>query len=505
MSNPETIIKELKNLVDEMQAVICAEKILAWDLEINMPKTASRERAWQMSILSKIVHEMLISSKMQELLNNLRKKELFELLKTKDKAMVRELGRDFDKAIKIPTDLIRELTETTAQAQVVWAEAKTKNDFKLFAPHLEKIFSLKRQMAEYLGYKDSPYDALLDEYEPGMNTKTLDELFENLKKELIPYIKKIQCSNNMPNNTFLKQSYNKEKQLQLCNLLLETLGFDLKKGILEESIHPFTMGISPNDVRLTTRTDENNLFFAIGSTIHEGGHALYEQGIDSKLFKTNLYSGSSLGIHESQSRLYETIIGQGYPFWKYYFPVLKDTFKKELSDISLEEFYNGLNCVEPSLIRVEADEVTYNLHIVIRYEIEKDLMEKKLMINDIPKAWKEKMHNYLGVTPQTDAEGALQDIHWSFGAIGYFPTYTMGNLCAAQFYNQIRKEIPDIEQKLEKGDFKELREYLKEKIHQYGLLETPEEILQRVTGEPLKTHYFINYIKEKYNKIYSLN
>lgn len=498
-------LTEFNELIEEIRVIQSASQLSAWDMEINMPKAASEDRAWQMSMMSKICHEKLISKKTGDLLNELLEKSTLDTLNKTDKTHILEVKKEYDKAIKVPTKLVQELSETTAKAQLIWIEAKGKNNFSLFSPSLEKIISLKQKIADCIGYKNTSYDALLDDYEPGITASDLETLFNNLKKELIPLIQKIKESKTNLDASFIKQKYDKNKQLKICKDLLKYIGFDLERGHLAETTHPFTIGMGPNDVRLTTRTDENNLFFALGSTIHEGGHGIYEQGIGKELFKTFLYGGSSVGIHESQSRLYETIIGQGLSFWKFYFPILKNEFKDELKNISLESFYKGINKVEPSLIRVEADEVTYNIHIIIRFEIEKDLMENKIKVKDTPAIWNKKYTDYLGITPKNDSEGVLQDMHWSLGAIGYFPTYTIGNLSAAQIYNKIKKELPNIESEIEKGNFSTLKKWLRENIHKYGMLKKPKDLIREVTGEELKADYFINYIKNKYSQIYSLN
>lgn len=504
MPDAKNLFLKFKTYIEEIQALIASEKLLAWDLEINMPKSAAEDRAWQISIMSKLIHKKLTSCEMNLYLNELRKKDILTLLDSKDKALIREAGREYDKAVKVPGEIIEALANVTAKAQLTWQDARKKQNFELFAPSLEKIIALKQKIADYIGYTGSPYNALLDDYEEGMNTEKLENLFSKIKKEIITLVQEIQKSNIKPDTSFLNLSFSKEKQIALCQEILEFIGFDLNKGHFGESTHPFTIGIGPNDVRLTTRVNENNLLCAIGSTIHEGGHALYEQGIDPALYKSYLFNGASLAIHESQSRLYETIIGQGLPFWSSIYPKLQNYFKSELNDISLDKFYKAINKVEPSLIRIEADEVTYNLHIIIRYEIEKDLIENKIKIKEVPEVWSEKYQKYLGVIPKNHAEGALQDIHWSLGAIGYFPTYTLGNLYAAQFYFQAKKDIPNLENEIEKGNLSLLRNWLKEKIHSYGMIETPEQIVKRICGQELNSDYFISYIKDKYSKLYNL-
>jgi carboxypeptidase Taq len=470
-----------------------------------MPEEGSNTRASLMAYVKKTQHKVLTSAHFHELIEYLQQEENLNKMTEVEKAVLKVIAKDHNKKRKIPERLVEELAETTTKAFSVWVRAKAKNDFNSFAPYLEKIVLLKRQEAECVGHEGSPYNALLDEYETKMTTEKLDKIFTRLKQELVPIIRAIKESSVKIDESFLCKKYDRQKQLDLCRAVLRHLGFDFQKGRLDETEHPFMSGFSPNDGRITTHVYEDKFFDAISSSTHECGHWLYQNGIDSSLYKTPLWDGTSLGIHESQSRLYETIIGQGLPFWKYFFPVLKHTFPEQLGSVTLDDFYKAINIVEPFFIRIQSDELTYQMHIILRYEIEKDLIEGKIKVQDLPTIWNQKMNGYLGIMPENDSKGVLQDVHWSGGGIGYFPTYTLGNLYAAQFYNQAKKEIPDLEERIEKGDMMTLRNWLKEKIHKYGKLETPDEIVKRVTGEELNPDYFIRYIKEKYSKIYGLS
>lgn len=500
----ERTLLEFKEIVEEMQAISCASGVLNWDLETYMPKLASEERGWQQGQLSKINHKLLTSERIKTLLAILEEEQNFARLSNVDQRLVKYVSKSHKKAAKIPENLVREFSELTTVSQIAWEAAKRNNDFKSFAPYLEKVFKLSREIAECIGYEGSPYNALLDDYEEGMTTEKLDKVFARLKEELPQIIKALKSKNARPNDSFLHMKYDKSKQLDIGRALLKHIGFDFSIGRLDEVEHPFMTGFSPHDGRITTHVHEDKVMSNIGTCIHEGGHWLYQLGIDEGLYKTPLWEGASFGIHESQSRLYETIVGQGKAFWKYFFPILKHTFPEQLETVSLEDFYNAINIVEPNFIRIESDELTYQMHIVLRYEIERDLIEGKIEARDLPQIWKGKMHEYLGITPETDTIGVLQDVHWAGGLIGYFPTYTLGNLYAAQFYATLKKEIPDIEERIARGDMMTLRNWLKEKIHKYGRTETPLEILKRVTGEDLNPDYFINYIKTKYLHVQSM-
>jgi len=421
-----------------------------------------------------------------------------------DAALVRETARDYDKAVKIPVDLVQEMAKITSEAHYVWIEARKEKNFSKFAPVLKKIVALNRRMADCWGFEGSPYDALLDEYEPGLTSAQVDPLFAELKKNIVPLLRAIQKSPQKPDAAFMQQNYPAEDQLAFSRRVLEAMGFDFDRGRLDLSAHPFSSGTGIDDVRLTTRVHENDVFSALSSSMHEGGHGMYEQGIDPALGRTPLGTGTSLGIHESQSRMWENQIGRGKAFWRHFYPLLQKQFKEQLKDVTREQFYAAINEVKTSFIRVEADEVTYNLHIMLRYEIEKAVIEGSLAVDDIPAAWNEKAQSYLGITPPDDALGCLQDVHWSHGSFGYFPTYTLGNLYAAQFYAQAKKEIAGLEDKVSRGELLPLRNWLNEKIHRVGRSENAAEIVERVCGGPLDASHFVAYLTQKYGEIYAV-
>ncbi len=500
-------LTSLRELVGEIRDLNTTQGLLGWDLEVNMPEKGSDIRAKQMATLSKIAHEMMISDNVGTLLQKLREEATYKSLDKVDQALVREVGKDYDRAKKIPVSLVQEMQEATAKAHLLWVEARKNNDFGRFAPILEKIVQLNQQMAEALGYdkaNGSPYDALLDLYEPELTVQQLDVLFANLKKDLVPLVKAIQESHYTPDASFLRKGASIEKQWQFSEAVIQDMGFDFNAGRLDKAPHPFCMGMGAGDVRLTTRLFEDDMVSSLFSSMHEAGHGMYEQGLDPALQRTPLADGASLGIHESQSRMWENLVGRSRPFWTYYFPKLKEYFPQQLEGVSVEDFYKAINRSQPSLIRVESDEATYNLHILLRYEIEKDVIEGKLQVKDLPKVWNQKMQDYFGITPKTDTEGVLQDIHWSHGSFGYFPTYTLGNMYSVQFFNRAKKEVPDLEAQLAKGNLKPLKDWLNAKIHKVGKVETPAEIVQRVTGEPLKAQYFVEYLWEKYSTVYPI-
>ncbi len=497
----------LKERIGEIHDIHTTQGLLGWDLETYMPQKGAEIRAKQMSTLSKLSHTMMTSDEMGNLLKTLRAPEVFDRLETIDRALVREVGKEFDRATKLPVSLVQELQETTAKAHTVWVEARKANDFGKFAPVLDKIVDLNRQMADLLGYdkaNGSPYDALMDLYEPGLTTRQLDKLFANLKEELVPLVKAISESTDKPDTSFLHKHSPTDLQWKFSEEVIAAMGFDLDAGRLDKAPHPFCMGMGPLDVRLTTRLFEDDMVSSLFSSMHEAGHGMYEQGLNPKLMRTPLADGASLGIHESQSRMWENLVGRSRSFWEYHYPRLQQLFPEQLNGVSLEQFYRAINESKPSLIRVESDEATYNLHILLRYEIEKDVIEGRLNVADLPRVWNEKMQDYLGLVPPSDTQGVLQDIHWSHGSFGYFPTYTLGNMYSVQLYNTAKKEMPDMEAQIAKGNMKPLRDWLKKAVHYYGKVETPAEIILRVTGEPLNAQYFVDYLWGKFGPIYNI-
>src|SRR5690349_14729078 len=476
-----------------------------------MPAGGGAARAEQIAILQGIAHQKLVSSDIERLLGSwldlrtgLPLEQDGELWDESSRALLREVWRDYNRAKKLPSDFVMRLSRECSLAQQVWAEAKTQSNFKSFLPNLRTVLSLKREEAQYLGFESTPYNALLDVYEPGSTVAGLRPLFAQLKTRLVPLLKRIQPSSVNIDDTFLYPAYDQARQLEFGRLVLIAMGYDFEKGRLDLSAHPFTTSFHPTDVRVTTRIYEHDLPSCLFSCIHEGGHGLYDQGLDPAYYGTPIGESVSLGIHESQSRLWENSVGRSRAFWTYFYPILQSTFQDQLRAFDMEQFYLVINRVKPSLIRVEADELTYNLHIMLRFEIEQNLVEGTTHPEDLPDIWNQKMKEYLGVVPSQDSEGVLQDVHWSMGGFGYFPTYTLGNLYAVQFYEQAQREIPGLAEEIAAGQLMVLRRWLGQKIHRWGRMFTPDRLAQRVTGGSLNPEPFLAYLERKYGELYRL-
>lgn len=493
---------ELRRRLTEMLHLRSALSLSSWDQEVYMPRGASVPRAEMLAYLSGEYHKKLLALNSGKLLSNLQKASDIGLLSRRERALVREIWRDYTLARKLPSTFVVEFADITSRAQHVWADARRTNDFKLFKPWLEKIVTLSRTKARLIG-GSQPYDALLDTFEPGMTSDTLSATFAELKNGLIPLMAEIARSRiaapKPPQGIF---SITEQKALlEYINL---KMGFDYDRGRLDESTHPFTSGSHPTDVRITTRYRETDLWYSIGSDIHELGHALYEQGLPAHEAGTPLGEAASLGVHESQSRFWENMVGRDIHTWRYLLPGMKKRFPDALKKYSLDEWYRSLHTVRPSLIRTEADEVTYNLHIILRYEIEKDLIEGSISVKDLPSIWNEKMHESLGLRVPNDAHGVLQDVHWSGGMLGYFPTYTLGNLYSAQLNEKIRSDMPDFDMKLSRGEFLPIRDWLNTKVHRFGRTYSARELMRKVTGSDLSAMPFLSYLDKKYTSIYDL-
>jgi carboxypeptidase Taq len=495
----------------EIQRINSAASLLSWDQETYMPAGGGEARAEQISTLQGIAHQKLVSPEIEGLLAAWIDPETGEIRDSPGEAwdepsrsLLREVWRDYSRAKKLPSDFVIKLSRECSLAQQVWAEAKENQSFSQFLPNLRTVLSLKREEAEYLGYRDSPYNALLDEYEPGSTIKELRPLFAQIKGRLVPLLKKIQESSVQIDDTLLFHTFDQARQLEFGRMVLIAMGYDFERGRLDLSAHPFTTSFHPTDVRVTTRVHEHDLQSCLFSCIHEGGHGLYDQGLDPRYFGTPLGDSVSLGIHESQSRMWENCVGRSRPFWRFFYPMLQQTFHHQLRALDGEQFYAAINRVKPSLIRVEADELTYNLHIMLRFEIEQDLIEGKTRPEDLPRIWNQKMEEYLGIVPSNDAEGVLQDVHWSFGAFGYFPTYTLGNLYSVQFYEQAKLEIPHLEDEIAAGQLMVLQRWLGQKIHRWGRMFTPDHLSRRVTGKSLDPEPFLSYVEKKYGELYKL-
>ncbi len=472
--------------------------LLAWDQEVFLPPKGVPARARHKATLAAIHHDCTVDETLGALISDLQGCELGDF----EAANVREMKRLRDRAVKIPKRLVTELTEAGSLAQQAWAQAREKDDWPLFAPHLEKLVALKREEAEAVGYAGEPYNALLDEFEPGARVEDLAQVFGALREALIPLLEKIAAADNPPDDALLRKHYGLAEQEALGRRVLRDMGFDFEAGRLDVSTHPFTEGMSPRDVRITARYGENELGMGLYSNLHEGGHALYEMGLPEQYDGTPVGQAVSLGIHESQSRLWENCVGRSREFFVAYGPVLREMFPEQLGSATSDDLYRAVNVVRPSLIRVEADEVTYNLHIILRLEIERALLRGEIEVADLPALWREKTSTYLGLTVPSDAQGVLQDIHWAFGVFGYFPTYTLGNLYAAQFFAVARQQIADLPGAVAGGEFASLLTWLRANIHRKGSLLRADELCREVSGESLSIDPFVAYLREKFAAIY---
>lgn len=497
-------LEQFKRLDEKITHYSSVIGLVDWDQKVMAPKKGRRVFAKATGTIRTEVFKLSVSTEMGDLLAVLTSPENFVSLNGVTKAKVREYKAYYQKSKSIPADLFQEYSILTAQANDAWEEARANNDFPHYLPYLEKIVDFKRKFAEIYGYEEHPYDALLDEFEPGLTVKRLDPLFAKLRESSVRLLEKIQNRGKRTHDEIFNQSFEIEKQKEFNRFILPIIGFDMEAGRLDETIHPFAQTVNTGDVRLTTRYIENNVRSALFGTIHEAGHGIYEQHVNPEFEESVLQSGASFGIHESQSRFLENMVGRSKEFWNYFYPHLKSYFPKQLENVTVAEFYRAVNTVKPSLIRVEADELTYNLHIMIRYEIEKALISGEIEAKDLPATWNQKMQEYLGITPNTDRDGVLQDVHWSFGGIGYFPSYSLGNLYSAQILRTIQKEIPDFYQHIGNGRFELIQAWLKEKIHQYGKLYTPNELIVKATGEELNAEYLVEYLEKKYSEVYGL-
>lgn len=491
--------ERFRELMREKKTIDSTLAVLHWDIETTAPKMGQEHLSEMIGYLSLKSYEITTSREFIELLEFLREEENY--LTEIEKKEIHELLDEVEKLRKIPPQEYKEYSELTASAQGIWAEAREKNDFKMFQEDLKKIFDYTIRFAKYRGGDENLYNIILDDYEKGMDIEKLDEFFAALKKEIVPLLKKI-MERGVDYEALIKGEVSKEKQKEFSNFLAEYLGFDFNRGILAESAHPFTLTVNRDDVRITTRYIKDLPLSSVFSTIHESGHAIYEQGIDESLKDTVLCDGTSMGIHESQSRFYENIVGRSEEFWKKIYPEARKHYEY-LNGVSFEDFIKGINSVQPSLIRVEADELTYSLHVMVRYEIEKGLFTGEFEVEKLPEIWNRKMEEYLGTVPVDDRVGVLQDVHWSCGLIGYFPSYALGNAYAAQLYHTMKKEL-DVEKILELGEMEKIKNWLHEKIHRYGKMKTPRELIKDITGEDLNPRYYIDYLKDKYSKVYGI-
>jgi carboxypeptidase Taq len=489
------------SLVRELFDLDRVDELLSWDQQTYMPSKGAEQRAAQLGTLAGVRHELLSGGRMAELLAGLDETERGGLDEDA-RVNVREIRRVHEREVKIPADLVKELARLQSLSQEAWVVARKESDFRSFAPWLEQILRVKVRIADSIGYRESRYDALLDEFEPGATASEVGRVFGGLREELVPFVERVlEASRRRPARP-IEGDYPIPSQERFCRRLAECIGFDMQAGRLDISAHPFTMG-NLYDVRLTNRYDEHDLTVGIFGALHEAGHGMYEQGYDPAHVGTPRAAYASLGVHESQSRMWENFVGRSRPFWEHALPILKEEFPAAAA-VTLDDWHRNVNRAEASLIRVEADEVTYNLHILIRFEIEKDLVEGRLAVRDLPQVWNGKVRDYLGITPPDDARGVLQDIHWSMGLLGYFPTYALGNLYAAQLYRAAGKAIPGLEDSFRRGEFAPLLGWLRKEVHRRGKTYRSGDLLRVVTGEPPNPSYLMEYLRAKYGALYTI-
>ncbi|WP_223066285.1 carboxypeptidase M32 [Paenibacillus caui] len=497
-------LEQFRALNKKIKSYYEAVGLMGWDLRTGAPRKGAETRAETLGLLSTEAFKLATSEEMAGLLAVLNKPGVLEQLDDIDRRTVLDVQEEYDRSSKIPADKYQAYTVLTAHAETLWEDAKKNADFEGFEPYLTQIVEKTQEIIDYWGPRATRYDTLLHMYEPDLTSEKLDEVFGRLKERLVPLVEAIQASPNKPDTAFLKQNYEKDGQRKFGLFLLQQMGYNFEAGRLDESVHPFATGLNPGDVRITTNFVLDDVTNSLFSCLHEGGHALYEQNLDKVLYGTPLAQGTSMGIHESQSRFWENMIGRSRGFWEHYYGDLQQYFPEQLKNVSLDQFYRAVNKVENSLIRTEADELTYNLHIIIRYEIEKQLFDEGLSVKDLPRVWNEKYEQYLGIVPPNDGVGVLQDVHWSGGGFGYFPSYSLGNMYAAQFAFAIKKEIPEFDELVSKGEFAKIREWLIAKIYRYGKSRKPAELIKEITGEELNPDYLADYLEKKYKAIYNL-
>ncbi len=476
--------------------------IISWELHTEASQKASDNLIELQSFYEGRAFEMSTCDKMGDYLYKLLSDDEYESMPREWQLSVKKLKREYEENKNIPLEFYKEYSKTVAKAEDVWQNAKRNNDLDSFMPYLEKITDNLKEMCSYRRPDKNPYDLLLSDNEKGMEREQIDKIFEEIKKELIPFVKKI-TEKNQPDRRKFTGHFDINKQKELSVFLLEYIGFNMDAGILAESEHPFTSGITRDDVRLTNHYDETNIINPIFSIIHEGGHGIFEQNSDAKYFGTPLSSCSYMGLHESQSRFYENILGRNINFWKPIYYKIKELFP-QYENIKLEEFYREINHVERGLIRIDSDEVTYCFHIIIRYEIERELFEGNIRISDIPKLWREKMNEYLGIEPSDDAKGVLQDSHWSGGAFGYFPSYLIGSVYDGMLYERIEEELGSIDKILSEGNIKDITRWLNENIHREGTSAQPKELIETLCKREVSAKPLIKYFKKKYGELYGV-
>lgn len=496
--------KKFLDLLNKISSYNEALGLMYWDLRTGAPKKGMEQRSEVIGLLSSEVFALSTSNEMKAYIDELSDPSAFNKLSDITKKAVEVAKKDYERDVKIPPEEYKEYVILQSKSESIWEEAKHKSDFAMFQPYVEKLVEFNKRFIDYWGYTGHKYNTLLDMYEPGVTVDVIDKVFGQLRESIVPLVKEVTEAKAQPKTDFLFSHFPTDKQRDFSLHVLKEMGYDFDAGRLDTTVHPFATGLNPGDVRVTTKYDEKDFRTAVFGTIHEGGHALYEQNISKELIGTNLCSGTSMGIHESQSLFWENFVGRNKHFWERHYDALKGYSSGQFNQVSLDDYYRAINVAGPSFIRIEADEMTYPLHIMIRYEIEKGLFSDQINVKDLPAIWNEKMNEYLGITPKNDAEGVLQDVHWAGGAFGYFPSYALGYIYAAQLKNAMLKDISDFDLKILNGELVTIKDWLTKNIHQYGKMKKPIEILQDVTGEGLNASHLIQYLTAKYKEVYRL-
>ncbi len=498
------LFEEVCQYVRQSSLLASVGSLLEWDERTKMPAAQAEYRAEQATLISGMVHQRWTDDKFVAQVSEVAAGPLASNGDDETAVTIRRLKRVIDKKIKLPRSLVEELARTASLGQSAWELARRENDYARFKPFFSRTYELKRQQAEALGYKHSPYDALLDDYEPEELTGNVARVLADLREQLVPLVAAIRSSGREPDTTLLAREYPVDVQEAFGTEAAAAIGFDFLRGRLDVTAHPFCATLGPHDCRITTRYDNRFFNAAFFGILHEAGHGIYEQGLPPDRFGMPLGEAISLGIHESQSRLWENLVGRSRAFWQHFFPTAQKRFPVALGNASLDSFYFAINDVRPSLIRVEADEATYNLHILIRFEMEQALLSGDLTADDAPGAWNEKYRQYLGIAPATNADGIMQDVHWSAGLVGYFPTYTLGNLYASQLFETADVELGGLHAMFACGEFQPLRDWLREKIHRHGQRYSASELVKRVTGSQLSSEPLLRHLRGKYGEVYGI-
>ena len=479
--------------------------LLGWDQMTYMPPEGNVGRSEQISLISRLAHEKFTADELYRHVKKLNEIHNLEKLQEKDRAVVVRLEKDIEKSRKVPSEFVERMSKTTTIAYMVWQEAREKDKFLLFAPHLEKIVELEKEYCTFINLPGPAYNSLLDEYEEGMTVETLKKEFAYLKPQIAEILEKITSSDVYRRQQAFDMKFDVEKQKRICDFVVKKMNLPKRRSRLDVSTHPFTTSMGDDDVRITTNYERKNPLFSFFSTVHEAGHALYELGLPRNEFKDTVISDApSLGLHESQSRFWENMIARNKHFWNYFYSEFQKIAPEKLKDMDIEIWYRYVNQVQPSFIRVEADELTYCLHVILRFELELALIDGEIKVSELPMCWNEKMTEMLGITPKNDKEGVLQDMHWSGGSFGYFPTYVIGTIYASQLFKQLSQENSSLTEEIEQGNFINILSWLRKNVHQYGRLMTADEIIKKTCGDGLNSKVFVSYLKDKYYPLYDV-